>query len=56
MDETKKITFNREKMKKFRKAYNKALMAEKEYFIFEGVKFLTSYAYYVLQYVESKFL
>jgi len=56
MDDTKKIMFNKEKTKKFRRAYNKALMAEKEIFVFEGVKFLTKYAYYVLQYAESKFL
>lgn len=51
-----KIVFDKEKAKQFRKIYNRAFLLNKQKFSFEGHMFLTSYAKYVLQYVESKFI
>lgn len=37
----------------FKKAYKKAMTDKKETFIFEGKPMLTTYAYYVIEYVNS---
>lgn len=35
------------------KAYNKALKENKEYFIYKGTEIVTSYAKYLLEYLQS---
>ena len=37
----------------FKKSYNDAVSEGKEVFIFEGGEVLTSYAKYVIQYIDS---
>lgn len=37
----------------FKKAYKKAMTDKKETFIFEGKPMLTTYAYYVIEHVNS---
>lgn len=51
----KMINFDRNKLKDLKRHYNKAVKANKESFIFNGDEYLTSYAKYVIEYLESKF-
>lgn len=39
----------------FRRVYNKAVKDNKSEFMYSGYEFLTSYAKYVIEYVEPKF-
>lgn len=55
---TGEITFDREKTKALRRAYEKAQQAGKERydtFEFEGHELVMDYAKYVLEYLEAKF-
>lgn len=51
----KMINFDRNKLKDLKRHYKKALEAKKETFIFNGDEYLTSYAKYVIEYLESQF-
>lgn len=43
----------KENIKAFKAAYNKAVKAELEVFIFEGQEVLTAYAKYVIEYFDT---
>ena len=49
------ITFDAAKRDKLRKAYGEAVTNSHAEFTFEGNEFVTSYARYLLQYLDSKF-
>lgn len=49
------IEFDEDRMGRLRKAYNKALVEKKDVFIFEGHEFVTKYAKYVLEYLNTAF-
>ena len=51
---TNTIQFNITKVKKLEKAYNKALLDNKDQFVFENNVLLTAYAKYLIQYLETK--
>ena len=51
---TDTINFTYDKYERFEKAYNKALEDNKTDFFFEGHQFLTSYAKYLLEYLNNK--
>lgn len=55
MSDTKRIDFDRAKTRRLRAAYNRAVEAGKEQFTFEGNELLTSYAKYLLEYLDLKF-
>jgi hypothetical protein len=48
------MTFNEEKILRLRAAYEKAVRDERTVFIFDGDKLLTTYAKYLLEYLEWK--
>ena len=48
----KQIQWNAPMLKRFKKEYNKS--SQKESFIFEGNEFLTSYAKYLIEYLQTK--
>jgi basic membrane lipoprotein Med (substrate-binding protein (PBP1-ABC) superfamily) len=52
---TKKVSFTPEKLKKFRTAYKNAVDSKKDVFVFEGNGFVTEYAKYMIQYLDTKF-
>lgn len=49
------VEFNAESFKKFRARYNTAIEKSENSFVFEGNEYLTSYAKYVIEYLEPKF-
>jgi len=51
----KQVEFNAENFKAFRKRYNEAIRDSENSFMFEGNEYLTSYAKYVIEYLEPKF-
>ena len=52
---TSTIDFNKEKVDKLRKEYNKARANNKTQFVFEGKDILVDYAKYLLEYLDSRF-
>jgi hypothetical protein len=50
----KMINFDRQKLKELKNLYNKAVKDNKESFIYNGDEYLTSYAKYVIEYLETK--
>ena len=48
------IQFNANTVRKLKRAYSKALLSNAEHFTFENNILLTSYAKYLIQYLESK--
>lgn len=53
--EAEKIVFDKIKLRKFKKFYQKAVDDKKEAFDFHGRTYLTMYAKYVIEYLEDKF-
>lgn len=51
----KMINFDFNKLKDLKRHYKKAVEDNKESFIFNGDEYLTSYAKYVIEYLESRF-
>lgn len=51
----KMINFDRQKLKELKNLYNKAVKDNKESFTYNGDEYLTSYAKYVIEYLETKF-
>lgn len=49
------IEFDEDRMGRLQKAYHKALVEKKDVFIFEGHEFVTKYAKYVLEYLNTAF-
>lgn len=49
------MTFTPDKVKALRKAYAMAVETEAESFIFDGRELLTSYAKYLLEYLDMQF-
>lgn len=49
------IEFDEDRMGRLQKAYDKALVEKKDVFIFEGHEFVTKYAKYVLEYLNTAF-
>lgn len=48
------ITFDEKTFKSFKQKYNKAVENKQEIFIFDNHEFLTSYAKYVIEYINSR--
>jgi hypothetical protein len=48
------IDFTPEKLKKFKKAYQRAVDKKSDIFIFDGSEFVVGYAKYVIEYLDSK--
>lgn len=48
------INFNLEKLEKLKGEYQRALDTNEVFFIFEGQEILTSYAKYLIEYLEMK--
>lgn len=51
----KKLQFTKDLLATFKKSYELALENNLEIFTFNGHEFLTSYAKYLIEYLESKF-
>lgn len=49
------ITFDEPKLKRLKESYQQAIKDKKDSFIFEGHELLTSYAKYMIEYLEDKF-
>lgn len=49
------IDFTPQKIKRFKRLYEKALKDQQESFYFEGKEVLTTYAKYIVEYVEPVF-
>ena len=52
MTEQITLAFDERKLKKFRKAYNNAIARNIKIFEFDGHKFMTEYAKYMIEYVD----
>lgn len=48
------ITFDTRKREALRRAYGKAVEAKLEQFTFDGHEFVTAYAKYLLEYLDTK--
>lgn len=48
------VEFNKIKLIKFEKAYDKAEKANAESFVFEGNEYVLGYAKYLIEYLEGK--
>jgi hypothetical protein len=53
--ERKTVVFDRQRMVRLQRAYERAVEGGREIFIFEGNAYLTAYAEYVLQFLGAKF-
>ena len=51
----KMINFDRDKLKELKNLYNNAVKNKKQSFKYNGDEYLTIYAKYVIEYLESKF-
>lgn len=51
----KMISWNKEMVKRLRKAYDTAVKDQKTEFIFDENQYLTTFAKYLLEYLEPKF-
>lgn len=51
----KMINFDRQKLRELKTLYNKAVKENKESFMYNGDEYLTSYAKYVIEYLETRF-
>lgn len=49
------INFDSQKLKELKSCYNTAIKENKESFIFKGDEYLTTYAKYVIEYLENEF-
>lgn len=54
MAETPMVEFNKAKLIKFKKAYDKAEKADTESFVFEGNEYILGYAKYLIEYLEGR--
>jgi hypothetical protein len=52
---SEQVTFTKAKVEQLRTAYKQAVAAQQEQFTFEGKEYLTRYAYYLLQYLDTVF-
>jgi hypothetical protein len=53
MSEREMVTFDRPKLERLKSAYQKALEAKKEIFLFEGKEYFVGYAHYLIEYLET---
>ena len=51
---TPTIDFDKKKLKKLKKAYDKAMKANRDTFLFEGHALFGSYAKYLIEYLDSE--
>lgn len=51
---TPTIDFDKKKLKKLKKAYEKAMKANRDTFLFEGHELFGSYAKYLIEYLDSE--
>jgi hypothetical protein len=51
----KEITFDLAQAKRLKKAYDKAVANEVDQFEFEGLPWVTGYAKYLIEYLETQF-
>jgi hypothetical protein len=49
------LTWTKDKLKRFKKVYSKAVAENEESFFFEGNEFVTGYAKYLIEYLSPKF-
>lgn len=56
MKTTVTTTWTKEELDRFKKEYNKAVKANKEYFNFEDKLYYTQYAKYLIEYLTTKLL
>lgn len=49
-----KVSFDKEKLKRFKKVYKKHEKDSNYVFVFEGEKYLVGYAKYLIHYLENK--
>jgi hypothetical protein len=49
------IEFDRKKLIKLKRAYTKAVNAGQDMFVFEGREWVTAYAKYAIEYLDTKF-
>ena len=49
------INFDKQKLKELKSLYNKAVKESKDWFTYNGDEYLTTYAKYVIEYLEGKF-
>lgn len=49
------VNFNKELFEQFKEKYNEALKEDKKTFVFEGEEYVTTYAYWVIQYLSGLF-
>lgn len=49
----KQVEFTAESFKRFKARYDEAVKKSEESFVFEGNEFLTAYAKYVIEYIET---
>ena len=47
------LEFSKRDIKRFKRKYKKAMEAKEEAFVFNGKDFLTGYAKYVIEYLDS---
>lgn len=47
------VKFTPSKVRRFRRAYKKAVADKADIFVFEGLRFVPSYAKYLLEYLDS---
>lgn len=55
MDKPNMINFDQAKVKRLKKRYDKAVLDKEESFIFEDNEYLTTYAKYMLEYLDTLF-
>lgn len=49
------VTFDEEKLRRLKKAYDEAVKNQKDSFFFDGQEYLTSYAKYLIEFLTTKF-
>ncbi|HYE68811.1 MAG TPA: hypothetical protein VEA58_09385 [Anaerovoracaceae bacterium] len=49
------VTFDKPKLERLKKVYQKAVEDKKESFIFEGNEYVVNFTKYVIEYLESQF-
>jgi hypothetical protein len=55
IEKMENIIFDINKFKRFRKFYNKAVIENRDTFLFEEKEILTTYAKYMIEYLNKKF-
>lgn len=54
MDTQKMVSFDKEQLKELKKQYKLAVTEDKKQFTMDGLDYLTAYAKYLIEYLETK--